>query len=490
MAKKQDFYALLGIRRDATPGEIRQAYFMAARRLHPDRNYAPGETELFLDIQEAYEVLSNQKRRARYDASLPPERDLSTIVHQKVLFSRKGLLASNEPQMLYALWDLAVPSSAKKNPEPPLNLCLVLDHSTSMQGSNLDMVKATAIRILHKLKPEDFFSVVTFSDRAESLIPTTHNTELGKQEARIQMLQASGGTEIFSGLELGFKEVITNISRSNVNHIILLTDGHTYGDENACINLAQQAAERGIGISGLGIGVEWNDNFLDRLASITGGSSVYLPRPQDIQHALLDKFNQLGKAYTEETRLEFVGLKGVELRYAFRLQPEVGSISLDSPVMMGPINWDSSLRVLMEFVIQPEVVQYPTPTIFSGTVSIVMANQIPLEDPIPVRFTRPVIKGTNLDPPPVEIVDALLRLKLYRLQEQAHLEATAGDYEQAAEHLTRLATHLLAQGELELAKTALREAENIQKKNSFSQQGGKEIKYGTRALLSSGRMEK
>ncbi len=69
------------------------------------------------------------------------------------------------------------------------------------------------------------------------------------------------------------------------------------------------------------------------------------------------------------------------------------------------------------------------------------------------------------------------------------MEATAGDYEQAAEHLSRLATHLLAQGERELAKTALLEAENIQKKKSFSQQGGKEIKYGTRALLRTGRIE-
>ncbi len=94
----------------------------------------------------------------------------------------------------------------------------------------------------------------------------------------------------------------------------------------------------------------------------------------------------------------------------------------------------------------------------------------------------------NLDTPPVEIVDALSRLKLYRLQEQAHLEATAGDYEQAAEHLTRLATHLLAQGERGLAKTALMEAENLQREKSFSQQGGKEIKYGTRALLKSGRI--
>ena len=46
---------------------------------------------------------------------------------------------------------------------------------------------------------------------------------------------------------------------------------------------------------------------------------------------------------------------------------------------------------------------------------------------------------------------------------------------------------LLAQGERGLARTALLEAEHIQQDKSFSQQGRKEIKYGTRALLTSGR---
>ena len=125
--------------------------------------------------------------------------------------------------------------------------------------------------------------------------------ELGEQEARIQMLQPSGGTEIFSGLELGYNEIFATYNRSQVNHIILLTDGRTYGDESKCISLAQKAAEQGIGISGLGIGSEWNDNFFDKLAYLTGGSSIYMPGSQDIQHALLDKFNQLGNAYAEET---------------------------------------------------------------------------------------------------------------------------------------------------------------------------------------------
>jgi curved DNA-binding protein CbpA len=54
---QQDYYSLLGLERDATLEDIRRAYFEAAQKLHPDKNTAAGETELFLDVQQAYERL-------------------------------------------------------------------------------------------------------------------------------------------------------------------------------------------------------------------------------------------------------------------------------------------------------------------------------------------------------------------------------------------------------------------------------------------------
>lgn len=487
MKNKQDFYTLLGLSRNASHEEIRKAYFEAARHLHPDKNLAPGETELFLGVQEAYEVLSNAQKKANYDSTLPPEADQGVLLGQKILSSRQSLLKLDEPQIVYVLMEFFVPPNLKERTIPPLNLCLVLDHSTSMQGNKIDVVKATAIQIIRKLKPQDIFSVVAFSDRAKVLIPASRSSERSKQEARIQMLQPSGGTEVFSGLELGYNEIIRNVTRSQVNHIILLTDGRTYGDEQKCIELARQAAEHDIGISGLGIGSEWNDNFLDELTIITGGSSMYVSQPQNIQTALMEKFNRLGMAYAEEIRLEFEITEGVELRYAFRLQPEAGLLSYKSPVLLGPLTWDSNLNILMEFIIQPEAVQQTKVDLFNGKIIVALTDQLSHIKPIPIHLSSLVQNESDGVPPPVEIVEALSRLKLYRLQEQARLEVATGNYDQAVEHLSRLATHLLAQGERELAKTALMEAENIQKKKSLSLKGGKEIKYGTRALLMSGR---
>ena len=65
---KIDYYDLLGVRRKSTAKEIRQAYRKLARKYHPDLN--PGDKsaeEKFKQIQEAYDVLSDSKKRATYD---------------------------------------------------------------------------------------------------------------------------------------------------------------------------------------------------------------------------------------------------------------------------------------------------------------------------------------------------------------------------------------------------------------------------------------
>lgn len=64
---KRDYYEILGVSKDASKDEIKRAYRKLSKQYHPDINKEPGADEKFKEISEAYEVLSDDTKRAQYD---------------------------------------------------------------------------------------------------------------------------------------------------------------------------------------------------------------------------------------------------------------------------------------------------------------------------------------------------------------------------------------------------------------------------------------
>lgn len=64
---KRDYYDILGVSRTAPADEIRSAYRRLARKLHPDVNKAPDAAQRFGEVQEAYDILSDEQKRRQYD---------------------------------------------------------------------------------------------------------------------------------------------------------------------------------------------------------------------------------------------------------------------------------------------------------------------------------------------------------------------------------------------------------------------------------------
>src|SRR5690606_18286726 len=142
-----------------------------ARHYHPDVNTRPGETELFLQAQQAYEILSDPQKRAAYDATLPAMEPSDSPVRVRTTYSRTFLPVLDAPQLVYALLEFtpSSPDSRASASRTALNLALVLDHSTSMQGARIQAVKAAARELIGQLSPQALLPAILFNDRAEPL---------------------------------------------------------------------------------------------------------------------------------------------------------------------------------------------------------------------------------------------------------------------------------------------------------------------------------
>ena len=76
-ARKRDYYAILGVDRNASEQEIKRAYKKMAMKYHPDRNAESEETKKmaekkFIDVNDAYSVLSDPKKKSMYDQGIDP----------------------------------------------------------------------------------------------------------------------------------------------------------------------------------------------------------------------------------------------------------------------------------------------------------------------------------------------------------------------------------------------------------------------------------
>jgi Ca-activated chloride channel family protein len=484
VGEPKNYYELLGVDRNANPDDLRQAYREAALRYHPDRNNNPGDTELFLRIGQAYETLADPKLRAAYDEELldleVKKIEESPFIY-KVIHSRDKLLQLGEPQVHYILMDI-LPSPKTTGTRAPINLSIVIDRSTSMQGQRLDQVRSATLAILGELTPHDRASVVAFSDHAELIVSAEQARDTSSARARLSLLQAGGGTEIGQGLKLGLNQIQKNYIQDGVNHLILLTDGRTYGDEDLCLQLSEISATHGIIINGIGIGADWNDRLVDEITSQTGGNVLFLDSPKTIGGFLQRIFESLGRVYATRVRLNGNLAQQVDLRSAFRLLPDPMPLNDSLPILLGDLGREAKIQILMELIIHPigqiEELEMAHLSIYGD---ILGSGQDTYELPVNIRLKAS--DKPDPTPPPEELLSTLSFVALYRMQEKARHESELGQSHQAARRLENLATQLLASGERELAKAALNEASRVTQTRRFSTEGEKVLKYGTRSLL-------
>jgi Ca-activated chloride channel family protein len=174
---------------------------------------------------------------------------------------------------------------ARKNDEArraPMNLCIVLDRSGSMEGAKIEKARQAAAMAVDKLADDDIFSLVTYDEETDLLIPPErignrdHREEL---KARIQRIQAGGSTALHAGVVLGAKQVRRSFDKERVNRVILLSDGLANVGPSTTSDLARLGRELrgdGIAVSTIGLGDDYNEDLMTALAEASNANYYYV----------------------------------------------------------------------------------------------------------------------------------------------------------------------------------------------------------------------
>lgn len=352
----------------------------------------------------------------------------------------------------------------------------------------MEQVKAAANQIIDDLRENDAFSVIAFSDTPEVIVPSHVGGDKLQAKAKISAIRPGGGTEIYQGLLAGVQELNRRRRMQAVNHLILLTDGQTYGDEQDCIQLAEDARRRGIGISAFGIGEDWNDKLLDTIASKSNGVSAYIDSVAQVRRLLRQRVQGLSRVHARDLRLTLRLDHNSYLDEAFKLSPYIECLDTSTPdeLFLGSLEAERPLSILLQIVVGPRrpgrqrIIQLEV----SGETPAVGGQGERLMRELWFHFAENLATEPEI---PLNLVNALQKLAIYRMQEQAYEALDDGDAEKASQKLEVVATRLLDLGELELANAARLEAGRLARSGSLSPAGRKKIKYGTRSLTLSDR---
>ncbi len=372
----------------------------------------------------------------------------------------------------------------------PLNLCLILDHSGSMNGRPLETVKKAANRIVDRLKGGDRISIVVFDHRAKVLVPNQIIEDREYIKQQINSLNADGGTSIDEGLRLGIEELAKG-KKEAISQAFLLTDGENeHGDNNRCLKFAKSAVNYSLTLNPLGFGDNWNQDVLEEIADAGGGSLSHIEQPEEAEN----KFNQLFN------RIQTIGLTNAYLLFSLmpkvrlaELKPvaQVFPDAIELPVQeeadgrfavrLGDLMKDSKRTVLANIYLGqfPEgthtiaqlQVRYDDP---ASNMTQLLSETIPLEINA-VRAYQPAINP--------EVQPYILALAKYRQTQLAEAKLQQGDRAGAATMLQTAAKTALQMGDNSAATVLQTSATRLQSGEELSEADKKKTRIVSKTTL-------
>lgn len=402
------------------------------------------------------------------------------------IMSRDSLLVTKAEQAVYALVDIKAGNKTVFG-TMPANFSLVLDRSGSMDGEKMDNLKEAVGYVVDHLSDKDFVSITIFDDQVETLIPSQLAKNRDEIKTKLEGVIARGGTQISDGLKVGLAEARKGYAKDRVNRILLLTDGRTWDDEDACLKLAEEAGREGIAITSVGLGEEWNEKLLLQIAEGSHGNSHWIESPISILDAFRQEVEGMQSVAATNLRILVRMSPGVKPVKAYSTIPMISDVSKKAvsgsaiAIDLGSLDGKKGQAVLIEARIAPQKegrfrlgqveATYDVPS--QG------AKGLSAKTDLFVTFTSDAAAADKVN---AEVMNLAEKVSAFKLQTRALTEAEAGNIAAATQKLQAASTVFLNMGEGDLAEAAEQEILSLKKTGALTAAGTKKLEYGTRKL--------
>jgi Ca-activated chloride channel family protein len=344
------------------------------------------------------------------------------------------------------------------------------------------------------LRPADFFSLVAFASWPQTIIPSISGAERSRLRMaahELEQLRLGDETQMAEGMAMGLAEIERRGGRNHAARMILLTDGHTL-KVSECYQWADRARQAGVKITTMGIGMEFNEDLLIPLADSTGGSAYYLETPDQIPDAFRKELGAVQRITYRNLEVKLQLTQAVELRHVYRVLPELGYFdpgpNMDGSysLLLGDFDPGAPVMLLLELILPP----------WKAGVFRLARSLLAWDDPTDPLERQNLRQDIGIEVsegeagnPDEHVMNVVEKVGAFKMganaldnAQSAALTGDSQDKDAATVRLRQAATRLLDLGEIELAKSMLKQADHLEHSGSLDIEATKKLRYETRKI--------
>src|SRR5207302_1998243 len=172
-------------------------------------------------------------------------------------------------------------------------------------------------------------------DRADVVMPARRVINKALIKEHINRIEPGNTTNLFEGIVAGASQVSSVRSEAYVNRIMLLTDGEpTAGTKDfpSIVGCVAEQKSRGISLTALGFGPDYNEELLAGMAKRSGGNYYYISRPELIPEVFRKELDALLTVTAKNLRLRLLLSRWVQVRQIYGHLPVFGNRSVEVPL--------------------------------------------------------------------------------------------------------------------------------------------------------------